>query len=158
MCALAVLFAAACQKAERKDANGHTPSDVVEQMYKAIQANDFATAATFNKIPDTVKIAPKKQGNMYDEFKDCPIDTTDKKGKVIIPGEDWTNFLIDRMEQQSEDFSLVSWEIVKEEISKTDPNSAKVKTKIVVKTKKGQSEAECSFPLKREKNIWVIIG
>lgn len=182
ICAMAVLLAAACQKAERKDANGNTPTDVVNQMYKAIQANDFETAVTFNKIPDTVKISPigevqdmevnfdtadenviadtalVNHPNIYEQFKEYPVDTTGKKVKVIIPGEDWKAFMIERMKKENENFTLVSWEIVKEEISKTDPNSAKVKTKIVIKTNGVQSETECSFPLKRENNVWLIIG
>lgn len=152
ICAIAVLFFASCQSADSKDANGNTPSTVVEKMYQAIQENDFATAASFNKIPDTVKI---NKDNIYQQFKDNP---TDKNGKVIVTGEQWKSFLVERMTTQSEDFSLISWEIVSEEISKTDPNSAKVKTKIKIKTQKGQLETECSFPLKREKNVWLIIG
>ena len=55
-------------------------------------------------------------------------------------------------------YVLKSYEVVSEEISNTDPNSAKVKTKITY-TKNGvDGEAECSFPLKRENDVWLIIG
>lgn len=145
------MFFASCQSGDPKDDKGNTPSDVVEQMYKAIQAKDFKTAADFSKIPDTIKMVEKK---VYKEFE----NNAKKDDKVIITGEEWSTFVIQQMEEQSADFSLDKWEISSEEISKTDPNSAKVKTKIYV-TKKGvASEADCSFPLKREKGEWKIIG
>ena len=152
MCAVSTLFFASCQSGDSHDANGDTPSSVVEKMYKAIKANDFAAAASYNKIPDTVKIEKK---NVFEQFKNNP---TDKDGKVIVTNEQWKAFLIDKMQTQSENYTLDSWEIVDEEISNTDPNSAKVKTKIKFTTPKGQQETECSFPLKRDNNVWLIIG
>lgn len=152
LCAVSVAIFASCQTGNKEDANGNTPSTVVDKMYKAIQAYDFVEAASYTKIPDTVKIADK---NIYEQFNANPID---ENGKVVVTGEDWTAFLIEKMKLQSEDYTLDSWEIVKEEISKTDPNSAKVKTKIHITTSNGKSDAECSFPMKRENNIWLIIG
>lgn len=151
MCAVAAFFFASCQTGVREDKNGDTPTSVVEKMYKAIQNNDFAAAAEFNKIPDTVKM---KAENVYPEFKANPV----VDGKVIITGDQWRTYVIQRMKDESVGYTLDSWEIVSEEISKTDPNSAKVKTKIQVTTKNGKSEAECSFPLKRENDVWRIIG
>ena len=149
--AMMAFFFASCQTSEPKDANGNTPKDVVEKMYQAIKANDYVTAASFNKIPDTIKM---KAENVYPQFQN-----NSKKGdKIIILGEEWGAFVIERMKNYSSDYSLDSWEIVSEEISNTDPNSAKVKTKIHITTKNGQSEAECSFPLKRENGVWLIIG
>lgn len=154
ICALSVLFFASCQTGDKKDANGNTPSDVVEKMYKAIQTNDFELAASFNKIPDTVKI---NKENAYTQFAGNPTDKKDDK-KIVVTGEEWKSFLIERMKSMCEQFTLVSYEIIAEEISNTDPNSAKVKTKITTQSKNGQNVTECSFPLKRENNIWVIIG
>lgn len=158
MCAVSALMFASCQTGEKEDANGNTPSSVVDKMYQAIQANDFAEAASYNKIPDTVKIAINaEKPNIYEQFQG---NSKDKDGKVIITNEEWKAFLTEKMQAQADsaNYILESWEIVKEEISKTDPNSAKVKTKIHIKTKNGVSDAECSFPLKRENNIWLIIG
>lgn len=152
ICTLLAFVFTSCQSGDNKDANGNTPSTVVEKMYQAIQTKDFALAASYNRLPDNVKISKE---NIYDQFKDYPAD---ENGKVIITKEDWYNFLIDRMTVQSENYSLDSWEIVAEEVSNTDPNSAKVKTKIKITNQNVQSEAECSFLLKRENNIWFIIG
>lgn len=151
MCAVAAFFFASCQTGVREDKNGDTPTSVVDKMYKAIQSNDYAAAAEFNKIPDTIKM---KADNVYPEFKANPV----VDGKVIITGDQWRAYVIERMKGESVGYTLDSWEIVSEEISKTDPNSAKVKTKIQVTTKNGKSEAECSFPLKRENDVWRIIG
>ena len=151
MCAVAAFFFASCQTGVREDRNGDTPTSVVDKMYKAIQSNDYAAAAEFNKIPDTIKM---KADNVYPEFKANPV----VDGKVIITGDQWRAYVIERMKGESVGYTLDSWEIVSEEISKTDPNSAKVKTKIQVTTKNGKSEAECSFPLKRENDVWRIIG
>ena len=151
LCAMMAFFFVSCQTSEPKDSNGNSPKDVVEKMYQAIKAKDYVTAASFNKIPDTVKM---KAENVYPQFQNNP-----KKGdKVIILGEEWGAFVIERLKNYSTGYSLDSWEIVSEEISNTDPNSAKVKTKIHITSKNGQSEAECSFPLKRENDIWLIIG
>lgn len=152
VCAVAALCFVSCQTANSEDANGNTPSTVVEKMYQAIKANDYALATSYTKIPDNVKIVKE---NLYEQFVNNPID---ENGKVVVSSDEWRAFLIEKMELQSEGYSLDSWEIVSEEISKTDPNSAKVKTKIRITTQNGQSEAECSFPLKRENNIWLIIG
>lgn len=149
--AIALLFAS-CKTGDPKDANGDTPSTVVEKMYKAIQSNDFATAASYNKIPDTVKIDAK---NCYTQFANNP---SNKDEKIIITGEEWKSFLVERMQAQNSEFSLIKWTIVSEEISKTDPNSAKVKTKITIKKQNGQYDVDCSFPMKRENNVWKIIG
>ena len=154
--AVSTLFFASCQSGDSKDANGDTPSSVVNKMYEAIKAKDFDKAVSYNKIPDTIKFDTVKiKKNLYKEFQN---DSIDKDGKVIVTNEDWKAFLINMMKAQSEDYTLDSWEIVDEEISNTDPNSAKVKAKIKFTTKKVQHETECSFPLKREKNIWMIIG
>ncbi|MBP5546446.1 MAG: hypothetical protein J6X59_04100 [Bacteroidales bacterium] len=155
LCAVSTLFFASCQTGDSKDKNGDTPSAVVEKMYQAIKDKDFDKAASFNKLPDTVKIEKK---NIYKDFQIDSLYQTDKDGKVIVPNEDWKTFLIGKMKAQSEEYTLDSWEIVDEEVSNTDPNSAKVKTKIKFTTKKGQQETECSFPMKREGNVWKIIG
>lgn len=151
ICAITALFFASCQSGEKADKNNRTPEGVVDEMYKAIKAGEFAKAAEFTKIPDTVKMDEKKA---YKEFANNPK----KDGKVIIAGEEWRRFVVKKMEEQSADFSLDSWEIVSEEISNTDPNSAKVKTKIHITNKGIASEADCSFPLKRENGVWLIIG
>jgi len=148
---MSAVFFVSCQTGDPKDSNGDTPSSVVEKMYQAIKANDYVTAASFNKIPDTIKM---KAENVFPQFQ----NNSKKEDKVIILGEEWGAFVIERMKNYSSDYSLDSWEIVSEEISNTDPNSAKVKTKIRITTKNGQSEAECSFPLKRENDVWLIIG
>ena len=155
MCAVSVLFFASCQTADSKDANGDTPSAVVEKMYQAIQAQDFATAVSYNKIPDTVKIKLEKEGNIYEQFQGCP---TDKDGKVIVTGDEWKAFLMEKMQMQSEGYTLDSWEILSEEVSNTDPNAAKVKTRIHLTREGVKSETDCSFPMKRENGIWLIIG
>lgn len=151
MCVVAVFFFVSCQTGNPKDINGDTPSMVVDKLYKAIQADKYDEAAAYNKIPDTIKM---KTVNVYPEFKGNPV----VDGKVIITGDQWKAYVIERMKCESSGYSLDSWEIVSEEISKTDPNSAKVKTKIHITTKDGESEAECSFPLKRENDVWLIIG
>ena len=153
VCAIAALFFASCQTGKREDKNGNTPSDVVDSMYVAIQNKDFVKAASYNKLPDTIKM---KEKNVYPDFK----SNSKKDDKIIITREEWSKFVVGQMDKQGQDeeFELVSWEIVSEEISKTDPNSAKVKTKIQISTKNGKSEAECSFPLKREDDVWKIIG
>lgn len=154
VCAVSALLFASCQTGTREDANGNTPSSVVEKMYQAIQAKDFAMAASYNRIPDTVKIKLAEGGKIYEQFQSNPVENE----KIIITSEEWKSFLIGKMETLSENYSLDSWEIVSEEISNTDPNSAKVKTKIHVTTQEGESDVECSFPLKRDNNIWLIIG
>ena len=151
---LFVMSLVSCQQGVREDKNGDTPTSVVEKMYKAINSNDFETAASYNKFPDTIKIKPEKDENMYEQFKN---NQKDKDGKYIIPKEEWKSFIINKM-KENVDYSLESWEIVSEEISKTDPNSAQVKTKIHVKVKGEESVIESSFPLKRENDIWLIIG
>jgi hypothetical protein len=148
-----VLFFASCQSdAKKEDANGNTPSTVVDKMYQAVKAKDFATAVAYNKIPDNVKIV---NSNLYEQFVGYPAN---EDGKVIVPGDEWKSFLIDKMQSQSENYALLDWEIVSEEISKTDPNSAKVKTKIHIMNGGSESKVDCSFPLKRENGIWLIIG
>lgn len=156
VCAMAALFFASCQTGKREDKNNDTPSSVVDKMYKAIQNNDFAEAAKYNRIPDTIKM---DETHVYEEFK----NNKKADGKVVITKEEWQNFVIEKMKNQSAGFTLDSWEIVSEEISNTDPNSAKVNTKIhITRTDKDgnavKSEAECSFPLKRENDVWLIIG
>ena len=158
ICALTALFFASCQTGKREDKNGDTPSSVVDKMYQAVKAQNFDTAALYNKIPDTIKMKLMDEKNVYQEFQNNPKVNGKKDVKVIITGEEWRAFLIEKMKNQSKDYSLDSWEIVSEEISKTDPNSAKVKTKIQITTQNGKSEAECSFPLKREDDVWLIIG
>ena len=154
LCAVATLVFASCKTGDNKDANGDTPSSVVEKMHKAIKANNFDEAVSYSKIPDTLKIKIVEK-NIYEQFKDNP---TDKDGKVIVTSDEWKAFLISKMEAESKGSTLDSWEIVDEEISNTDPNSAKVKVKIKRTTEKGQQEAEKTFPLKREDNVWKIIG
>ena len=156
--ALTALFFASCQTGKREDKNGDTPTSVVDKMYQAIKAGDFEIAASYNKIPDTIKMKLMDEKNVYQDFQNNPKVNDKKDVKVVIMGEEWKAFLIKKMKDQSEGYSLDSWEIVSEEISKTDPNSAKVKTKITY-TKNGvDGEAECSFPLKRENDVWLIIG
>ena len=151
ICAFTALFFASCQSGKKTDKYGHTPSQVVDEMYKAIQIKDYAAAAEFTKIPDTILMDPNKT---YPQFKNNP-----KKGdKIVITGKDWKDFVVKRMKEQSADFTLDRWVVKSEEISNTDPNSAKVKTTIYITTKDGKSEADCSFPLKRENNVWLIIG
>jgi hypothetical protein len=153
ICALTALFFASCQTGKREDKNGNTPTSVVEKMYEAIKTNDFATAASYNKLPDTIKM---KDGNVYKEF-----NNNNKKGdKVIVTGEEWKNSVVSKMEEQSKasNYVLKSYEVVSEEISNTDPNSAKVKTKITYSKNGVDGEAECSFPLKRDNDVWLIIG
>lgn len=151
ICAVTAFIFASCQAGEKADNNNRTPKDVVDEMYKAIQAGNFDEAAAFTKIPDAVKMEEEK---VYKEFANNPRED----GKVIIAGEEWRNFVVNKMQEQSADFSLDSWEIVSEEVSNTDPNSAKVKTKIHITNKGVASEADCSFPLKRENGVWLIIG
>ncbi|MBQ3709354.1 MAG: hypothetical protein II887_01485 [Bacteroidales bacterium] len=158
ICALTALFFASCQTGKREDKNGDTPTSVVDKMYQAIKANDFESAASYNKIPDTIKMKLKEETNVYQEFQNNPKIKDKKDVKVIITGDEWRTFLINKMQNQSKDYSLDSWEIVSEEISKTDPNSAKVKTTIHITNKGVASEADCSFPLKRENDEWKIIG
>ena len=156
--ALTALFFASCQTGKREDKNGDTPTSVVDKMYQAIKTNDYEIAASYNKIPDTIKMKLMDEKNVYQDFQNNPKVNGKKDVKVVITGEEWKSFLVKKMKDQSEGYSLDSWEIVSEEISKTDPNSAKVKTKIQITTKDGKSEAECSFPLKREDDVWLIIG
>ena len=143
-----------CQQGEREDKNGNTPSSVVEKMYQAVNNNDFETAVSYNKFPDTIKIAPKKDENMYEQFKN---NQKDKDGKYIILREEWISFIIKQM-KENVDYSLESWEIISEEISNTDPNSAQVKTKIHIKKNGEETVTDSSFPLKREDGVWLIIG
>lgn len=152
ICALTALLFASCQTGKREDKNGNTPTSVVEKMYKAIQNNKFDEAASYCKIPDTIKMAEK---HVYKEFNNEKF--AKKDGKVII-GEEWNAFVIEKMKNESADFKLDTFWVVSEEISKTDPNSAKVKTRIRVIKKGVTSESDCSFPLKRENDIWLIIG
>lgn len=155
------LFFVSCKNGDTKDANGDTPSTVVDKMYQAIKANNFAEAVSYNKIPDTVRI-PVKNKNIYEGFKNCPVEQGKKNDGTdvyIIAKEEWEEFLLSMIQQQYLNASLESWQIIDENISKTDPNSAKVKTKITIKIKDGSSkERECSFPLKRENGKWLIIG
>ena len=140
ICALTALFFTSCQTSDPKDNNGDTPSTVVEKMYKATQDNQYEEAAKYCKLPETVDNIEK-----YDAAK---------------AGQVWKDIVISQMKEQSKTSSYVlkSYEVVSEEISNTDPNSAKVKTKITY-TKNGvDGEAECSFPLKRENGVWLIIG
>lgn len=157
ICALTAFFFVSCQQGNPKDKNGDTPKDVVEKMYQSVKAKDFDVAVSYNKIPDTIKMKLMDEKNVYQEFQN---NAKDKDGNVIILGEEWKTFVIEQMKGQSSSskYSLDNWEIVSEEISKTDPNSAKVKTKIQIITQNGKSEAECSFPLKRENGVWLIIG
>lgn len=140
VCLVIALLFASCQTSVREDKNGNTPSSVVEKMYQALQNNKYEQAAEFCKIPEEVDNIQK-----YDAAKQ---------------GKAWKDIVILKMEEQSKisGYSLKKFEIVSEEISNTDPNSAKVKTKIYYSTSKGEEEAECSFPLKRENDIWLIIG
>lgn len=147
--AIIALFLTSCQTGVREDNNGNTPTAVVEKMYQAIKAGDFDTAATFNRLPDTIRI---KAEGVYQEFKGNPKD---KDGNVVITAKDWIPFVISKMQDS---YTLESWEIVSEEISNTDPNSAKVKTTIHLSTDKGMIDSDCSFPLKRENGVWLIIG
>ena len=156
ICAMAALLFASCQTGKREDKNNDTPTSVVDKMYKAIQNNDFDEAAKYTRIPDTIKM---DETHAYKEFQ----NNSKTDGKVIIAKEQWQKFVTEKMKNQSAGFTLDSWEIVSEEISNTDPNSAKVNTKIHItrKDKDGKdvkSEAECSFPLKRENDVWLIIG
>ena len=153
ICALTAVLFASCQTGEKKDKNGDTPETVVKKMYQALQDKDYDKVASFSKIPDTVKIE-KSDLALYKEFQN---NAQNKNGKIVILGEDWSKFIVNQMKQDTV-YKLDKYEIVSEEISKTDPNSAKVKTKIQVTTSAGQSEAECSFPLKKEDNVWLIIG
>ena len=140
ICALTALLFASCQAGKREDSKGNTPSSVVETKYKAIQNNQFEEAATYCKVPDKVDNIEK-----YNAAKN---------------GSSWNDIVISAMVEQSKvsNYVLKSYEVVSEEISNTDPNSAKVKTKITY-TKNGvDGEAECSFPLKRENDVWLIIG
>ncbi len=140
ICALTALFFASCQTGKREDSNGNTPSSVVEKMYQAVQNNQFEEAATYCKVPEKVD-----NSESYNAAKN---------------GAAWKDIVISTMVEQSKasGYVLKSYEVVSEEISNTDPNSAKVKTKITY-TKNGvDGEAECSFPLKRENDIWLIIG
>ena len=140
ICTLTALFFVSCQTGKREDCNGNTPSSVVEKMYQAIMNDQYEEAASYCKIPETV----------------------DNIGAYNAGGQsvDWKHLVISRMIEQAKasDYTLQKYEIVTEEISNTDPNSAKVKTKIFFTTNKGDMEAECSFPLKRENNVWLIIG
>ena len=140
ICALTTLFFASCQTGKREDSNGNTPSSVVEKMYQAIQNNQFEEAATYCKVPEKVD-----NSGSYNAAKN---------------GAAWKDIVISTMVEQSKvsNYVLKGYEVVSEEISNTDPNSAKVKTKITY-TKNGvDGEAECSFPLKRENDVWLIIG
>ena len=92
---------------------------------------------------------------MYKEFKDIEPDNNNK---YVINGDNWKSFVIEKMKEHCSSYKLESYEVTSEEISKTDPNSAKVKTKINITTSNGKSELECSFPLKRENDTWFIIG
>ena len=58
------LFFVSCKNGDTKDANGDTPSTVVDKMYQAIKANNFAEAVSYNKIPDTVRIPVKNKNTM----------------------------------------------------------------------------------------------
>lgn len=140
ICALTAFFFASCQAGDPKDSNGDTPSTVVEKMYKAIQDNQFGEAAKYCKLPEAVDNMEK-----YDAGK---------------AGKAWKDIVISQMEEQSKvaNYELKKFEIVKEEISKTDPNSAKVNTRITYSKNGVDGEADCSFPLKRENNVWLIIG
>ena len=151
--AVAVMFFASYQSGDSKDANGNTPSMVVEKMYQSLKSKDYAEAVSYNKIPDTVKI--EKKNTIYEEFKDVEPD---KDNKVVVTSADWKDFLIGKMESLGEDYVLESWEIFPEEVSKTDINSAKVKTRIHFTDKNGQHDSECSFSLRRSDNVWLIIG
>ena len=153
ICAFTALLFASCQSAKKEDKNGRTPSMVVDEMYKAMKDNRYDVAADFTKIPDTIKM---KEEVAYPDF----MGNEKKDGKIIIAGDVWKKFVISQMQNQSESarFELESWEIVSEEISNTDPNSAKVKTRIHITTNDGKSDADCSFPMKRENGVWLIIG
>ena len=140
ICTLTALFFASCQSGKREDKNGDTPSSVVEKMYKATQNNQFEEAASYCKIPDKV-------------------DNMDSYS-AAKSGAAWKDIVISTMVEQSKasNYVLKSYEIVSEEISNTDPSSAKVNTKITYSKNGVDGEAECSFPMKRENDVWLIIG
>ena len=139
-CVLIALCFTSCQSGTREDKNGDTPSSVVEKMYQAIQNDQFGEAATYCKIPEKVD-------NM-------------KSYSASENGATWKDIVISTMVGQSKvsSYILKSYEVVTEEISKTDPNSAKVKTRITYSKNGVDGKADCSFPLKREDGVWLIIG
>ena len=146
VCALA-LFITSCQKADNRDINGNTPTKVVEMMYKCIQNDDYVGAAKCCKIPESVD--DKVYATYAKEYLEA--DGT-------IPT--WREIVINSMIKQDAEskVELAEFTVISEEISKTDPNNANVKTRIVIVKNDVKSEAECSFPLKREENVWKIIG
>ncbi|MBR5082772.1 MAG: hypothetical protein IKX35_10075 [Bacteroidales bacterium] len=140
LCAMSAVFFVSCQTGDPKDSNGDTPSSVVEKMYQAIQNNQFEEAASYCKVPEKVdNMDSYNAGKQGSAWKDIVISTMVEQSKV-------SNYV------------LKNYEVVSEEISNTDPNSAKVKTKITYSKNGVDGEAECSFPLKRENDIWLIIG
>ena len=137
---MSAVFFVSCQTGDPKDSNGDTPSSVVEKMYQAIQNNQFEEAASYCKVPEKVdNMDSYNAGKQGSAWKDIVISTMVEQSKV-------SNYV------------LKNYEVVSEEISNTDPNSAKVKTKITYSKNGVDGEAECSFPLKRENDIWLIIG
>ena len=141
VCALALFFVS-CQTADNHDKNGDTPTTVVEKMYKHLMMDDYIGAADYCKIPDSVK------PEVYDKYFN---DNAELKGMA------WKEIVIAKMKQSS-DCKLIDFEVVAEEVSKTDPNNATVKTKITVKKGENEAKTDCSFPLKRDENVWKIIG
>ena len=146
VCALA-LFITSCQKADNRDINGNTPTKVVEMMYNYIQNNDYESAADCCKIPESVD--DKVYATYAKEYFEA--------GEAVPT---WKEIVIKNMVKQGDEsgIKLVDFKVISEEISKTDPNNANVKTVITIIKNDVQSEAECSFPLKREENVWRIIG
>lgn len=141
------LFITSCQKADNRDINGDTPTTMVERMYNCIQNNDYEGAAKCCKIP--VSVDDKVYATYAKEYLDA--------GEAVPT---WKEIVINNMIKQGEEsgITLVDYKVISEEISKTDPNNANVKTIISIIKNDIQSETECSFPLKREENIWRIIG
>lgn len=150
ICAIALVFAS-CQKADTKDKNGNTPKDVVEKMYKLIQEGNYTAAADYCKIPDSVDIKIIEEYVKHD---------TALKGQVmhdtILTGKEWKNLVIYKMKHGS-NTTLKDYKVIEEEISKTDPNNATVKTSITIIKDGKETKAECSFPMKRD-SLWRIIG
>lgn len=141
-CAIALLVVS-CKMADNKDKNGNTPTTVVEEMYKNIQEGAYDKAAEFCKIPDSID---KEVWAKYVE--------QDPAIKDML----WKEVVINKMNKQKEGFELKEYKVVKEEISKTDPDNANVKTTITIVKDGVESNAECAFPLKREEGVWRIIG